>query len=592
MIDAEPCVDTIIDNIADTGPKMKISKEIWETKYAAYPGETHSDAMSRIAKSLEDNVEHGKALYDILSTMRFLPAGRIQAGAGSSRKVTMMNCFVSGVIEDSMQSIMQRASEAAETMRMGGGIGYDFSNIRPRGDLIKSMNSRASGPVSFMGIFDAICKTVASAGHRRGAQMATLRVSHPDIEEFIDAKRDNDTLTAFNISVAITDEFMNAVHQDNTFDLTFEGHVYKTVRARDLWDKIMLSTWDWAEPGVIFIDRMNKENNVSYAQEIISTNPCSEIPLQAYGACLLGSFNLVKYIRDEELTNTKYLDYIGLVNDIPHVVRMMDNVNDRTIYPLPEQQAEALKFRRIGIGVTGMANALELLGFTYGSDSYIQQQSSILRLIRDCCYRSSTELAGEKGSFPLLNRDKFLSSPFVLRLPSDIRELIKEHGIRNSHLLSLAPTGTISITADNVSSGIEPVFSHSYKRTIQTFDGPVVEDVEDYAYHYYGLKGKTANECSVMDHVKVAAHAQRYVDQSISKTCNVGDDVTFEEFKDVYLEAYHKGCKGVTTFRNAGKRYGVLVNKPSTTEATSDDEIDKTPTACYINPTTGKKECE
>lgn len=571
----------------DNGPTMKISKEIWSTKYAAHENETHSEAMTRIAQGLSDNPAHYEALVDILSKMRFLPAGRIQAGAGSGKKVTMMNCFVSGVIEDSMQSIMLRATEAAETMRMGGGIGYDFSNIRPRGDLIKSMNSRASGPVSFMGIFDAICKTVASAGHRRGAQMATLLVSHPDIEEFIDAKRDNNTLTAFNISVAVTDDFMNAVQLDTDFDLTFEGKVYKTVKARALWDKIMLSTWDWAEPGVIFIDRMNKENNVSYVQKIISTNPCSEIPLQAYGACLLGSFNLVKYVQ----RNAKTFDFSSLVEDIPHVVRMMDNVNDRTVYPLPEQRLEAMKFRRIGIGVTGMANALELLGCPYGSYAYLSLQSRILETIMIHSYLASVELAKEKGSFPLLDKDKFLASPFVSKLPECVKERIKEHGIRNSHLLSLAPTGTISITADNVSSGIEPVFSHSYNRTIQTFDGPIVEAVEDYAFHYYNVKGKTADECSVMDHVRVAAYAQQYVDQSISKTCNVGDDVTFEKFKDVYLYAYKMGCKGVTTFRNAGKRYGVLT-KPATTEPTSDDEIDKGPTACYINPTTGKKECE
>ena len=567
----------------DSGPSIPLSKEIWKMKYANGE-ETHSEAMERIAGALCDDEEHKQKMLPILKEMRFLPAGRVQAGAGSPRRVTLLNCFHSGEIYDSMDAIMKAAAEAAETMRMGGGVGFNFSNLRPRGDLIKSLDSKASGPVSFMAIFDAVCQTIASAGHRRGAMMGCLSVSHPDILEFIHAKRNSDKLKGFNVSVAVTDDFMEAVMNDTDFNLTFEGKVYKTIRARELWDEIMISTWDWAEPGILFLERYNKENNTWYAHTLLGTNPCGEIGLQGHGACLLGSFNLTKYV--EEIDGLRRINYDKLTRDIPLVVRMMDNVNDVSTFPLEAQKDEAKKYRRVGIGVTGMANALEYIGYPYASDAYVEEQTRILKTIRDNCYLTSVELAKEKGPFPKFDKDKFCQAVFIKTLPNKIQEEIKEHGVRNSHLLSVAPTGTVSLCADNISSGIEPVFSHSYNRTIQTFEGPKTEEVKDYAYRVWGLKGRTADECSVEDHLKVFAATQKFIDQSVSKTCNVGSDVTFDEFKNVYIDAYKMGCKGITTFRAAGKRYGVLNAEPKKEEDNNEAK------ACFYDPATGKRECE
>jgi ribonucleoside-diphosphate reductase alpha chain len=559
-------------------------------------GESFKEAMVRIANALKDNDEHYLQVKDILLNQRFLPAGRVQAAMGAPREVTAYNCFVSGTIKDSMDDIMEKAGEAAQTMRLGGGIGYDFSSLRPRGDHIASLDSRSSGPISFMGIFDAICKTIASAGHRRGAQMGVLRVDHPDIEEFIKAKNNSTTLTQFNVSVGITDEFMDAVIHDKMFDLKFEGRRYKTVRAKHLWDEILRSTWDWAEPGVLFIDTINKKNNLWYAETIAATNPCGEQPLPPYGACLLGSFNLTKYIYHTGFTFA--FDYEQLKHDIMPVVRAMDNVIDRTVYPLPQQKEEALSKRRMGLGVTGVANAGEALGYEYGSTQFLEWLEIVMTTIRDTAYRSSISLALEKGPFPLFKADKYIDSGFAKTLPEDIRRDIFNYGIRNSHLLSVAPTGTISLSADNVSSGIEPVFSHSYERTIQTFEGPVVEKVVDYGYREFGVKGKTADELSVFDHVKVLNLASKYVDSACSKTCNVGNDVTWDQFKDVYMQAYLGGASGCTTFRAAGKRYGILnaaavedvAEEPVVEE---DDFIEEgSGAACYFDLTTGRRTCE
>lgn len=510
------------------------------------------------------------------------------------------NCFVSGTIEDSGASIMKAATEAFDTMRMGGGIGYGFSHLRPRGAHIKTLNSRSSGPVSFMGIYDAICKTIASAGHRRGAQMGVLRVDHPDIEEFVRSKNNSTNLTNFNISVGITDEFMQAVVADTMFDLRFEGVVFKTVRAKALWEEILRSTWDWAEPGVLFIDTINKKNNLWYCEDIEATNPCGEQPLPPYGACLLGSFNLTKYIKtyDRDDGFNHYVDYDLLKTDIPHVIRAMDNVVDRAIYPLPQHEAEAKNKRRMGLGLTGVANTGEILGYPYGSEDFLEWLNEIMEFIRDEVYKASVSLAIEKGAFPAFEADKYLESGFAKTLPDDIRHLIKTCGIRNSHLLSIAPTGTISLSADNVSSGIEPVFSLWYDRTIETFDGSRVERVTDYAYREYGVKSRTADVVSVQDHVKVLNLASRYVDSACSKTCNVGEDITWEDFKDVYMQAWVGGASGCTTFRAAGKRFGIL-------QAAAVEDVAETPeedpgvlvtevegAACYIDPKTGIKTCE
>lgn len=580
----------------DYGPKISISEEIHAMKYRS-KGETFKEAMSRVANALKDNDEHFDTLKNILYNQRFLPAGRVQSAMGAPRRVTPYNCFVSMTIEDSMEGIMTAAHNAAKTMQMGGGIGYDFSTLRPRGALIKSLDSRSSGPMSFMGIFDAVCKTIASAGHRRGAQMGVLRVDHPDIEEFISAKNNSTELTQFNISVGVTDAFMQAVKNDTDFDLVFEGQVYKTVSATALWDQILRCTWDWAEPGILFIDRINQKNNLWYCEAIAATNPCGEQPLPPNGACLLGSFNLVKYIKHNG-DGTGYLfDFDALATDIPSVVRAMDNVVDRATYPLPAQEKEAKDKRRMGLGVTGVANAIEALGHEFGSKEFMDVLEKIMMTIRDGCYRASVELAIEKGPFPLYD-DALLDSGFAKTLPNEIYDLILKHGIRNSHLLSVAPTGTISLSADNVSSGIEPVFSHFYDRTIQTFDGPRVERIEDYGYRDFGVKGKTADELSVFDHVAVLNLASHYVDSACSKTCNVGDDVTWEEFKAVYMAAYDGGSSGCTTFRASGKRYGIL------NAATSEDVVEepvedpdstvdeKEGGACYFDPSTGLRSCE
>jgi ribonucleoside-diphosphate reductase alpha chain len=574
------------------GPKLPISEQIHKEKYRS-EGETFHEAMTRVAEALKDDEIHFEQFRSILDNQRFLPAGRVQSAMGAPRTVTPYNCFVSGTIEDSMEGIMDAAKEAAKTMQLGGGIGYDFSTLRPHGALIKSLDSRSSGPLSFMAIFDSVCHTIASAGHRRGAQMGVLRVDHPDIEKYIRAKNNSTDLTGFNISVGVTDAFMEAVKTNSQFDLVFEDRVYSTVNARALWDDILRSTWDWAEPGILFIDRINRKNNLHYCENIVATNPCGEQPLPPYGACLLGSFNLTKYVVQHD---GKYVFNMNMLKtDIPYVVRAMDNVVDRATYPLPQQEKQAKDTRRMGLGVTGVANAIEALGFDYGSDEFIRVFEDIMGTIRDICYETSVELAKEKGAFPLFKKE-YLDSEFAQTLPAKIRKSIAKHGIRNSHLLSVAPTGTISLSADNVSSGIEPVFSHFYDRTIQTFDGPTIERVDDYGYREFGIKGKTADELSVFDHVRVLNVASRYVDSACSKTCNVGDDVTWEQFKKVYMDAYEGGSSGCTTFRASGKRYGIL------NASASEDVVEDKPTekdnfieeggACYFDPATGLRKCE
>jgi len=531
-----------------------------------------------------------KEVYEKGEELVYCPSVPTTNSFSGEGGILLRNCFVSGRINDDFEDIMLKATEAGKTMRLGGGIGYDFSTLRPRNSLIRSLGSSASGPVSFMDIYDAICGTISSAGHRRGAQMGVLRVDHPDIEEFIHAKRNSDSLTRFNISVGITDDFMDAVLVGKQFNLKWRGKVYKTVGAVALWDSIMRSTWDWAEPGVLFIDRINRENNLYYCEEITATNPCGEQPLPAYGACLLGSFNLVKYVqRDGDYVT---FDMDKFRNDIPAVVRAMDNIVDNAIYPLPQQEEEAKNKRRMGLGVTGLANAIEVLGFPYGSDDFLRYTDYIMETLRNECYKTSVELAKEKGSFPLFDADKYCDGMFIKTLPAQIRDSIREHGIRNSHLLSIAPTGTISLSADNISSGIEPVFTHEYTRTIQTANGPIFEQVSDFAYREWGLKGKTANEVSVQEHVKVLVLCQKYVDSACSKTCNVGDEVTFDEFKNVYIDAYKGGAKGCTTFRAAGKRYGIL-NAGTSAEPEEQEYIDDEDEVqvCLIDPVTGQPTC-
>ncbi len=578
-------------NVEYAGPITSISEEIDAMKYRQ-EGESFDDKVKRMAGALNDTPEHQLELEDIFGNMRFLPAGRVQNAMGSRRITTAFNCFVSGVIEDNMKSIMKRAAEAAETMRKGGGIGYDFSRLRPRGDHINSLDSQSSGPVSFMGIFDAVCQTIASSGHRRGAQMGVLRIDHPDILDFIRAKRNSDKLTGFNISVGITDAFMEALDNNTEYELLFDGVVRGTLSAQMVWDEIMNSTWDWAEPGVLFIDRIQEMNNLWYCETIEATNPCGEQPLPPQGACLLGSFNLVKYL---DKSAGKYtFNFTQFKKDIPHVVRAMDNIIDRTIYPLKEQSDEAKDKRRMGLGVTALANAGELLGYPYASPEFLNWTEKVFACLRDNCYKASALLAKEKGAFPMY-RPEYLKSNFVRTLPASVKKEIREYGIRNSHLTSIAPTGTISLVADNVTGGIEPVFSHYYDRTIQTFEGPRVERVEDYAYSR-GVEGRTSSDISVQDHLAVLLLSQHYIDSACSKTCNVGDDVSYEDFKQVYVDAWKGGAKGCTTFRISGKRFGIFnetVEAEEKVSSTNEEMVEEKGKveACFIDPLTGQKEC-
>ncbi len=597
------------------GPTLPLSEKTHQDKYRS-EGEVFREAMNRVSHAMtdEDDDEHFYRFREILMRMMFMPGGRVQVAMGSTRYVTAHNCFVSGTIEDNFteeNGIMARANEAAKTMRMGGGIGYDFSTLRPRGDLIKSLQARSSGPVSFMTIYDAVCRCIASAGHRRGAQMAVLRVDHPDVEEFIRAKQKLDTLTGFNISLGITDEFMRAVKAGSYFDLRWDGRVYKTVDAKILWEMIMRSTWDWAEPGVLFIDRINEMNNLYYCENIAATNPCGEQPLPPYGACLLGSFNLTKFVKPKSsiditsISDTKpkqitewTFDWQSFINSIPPVVRAMDNVVDRAHYPLEEQKHEAISKRRMGLGITGLANAGEALGFPYGSDEFVEFEEKILSTLAQYCYEASAGLAAEKGAFPLFDKDKYLASEFIKTLPDHTQNMIRDYGIRNSHLLSIAPTGTISLCADNISSGVEPVFSHSYERTVQEFDGAITYQVEDYGARVFGVLGKTTEECSADDHLRVLAAAYKHVDSAVSKTCNVDPNMSWTDFKNIYIKAWETGCKGCTTFNPSGERGGVLVatkkEEPEIKDAPikSVSELDSVSLSCETDLLTGRRDCD
>jgi ribonucleoside-diphosphate reductase alpha chain len=871
------------------GPTLPISEEVHSQKYRG-EGESFEEAMIRVAGALADDEQHFTKFLNILMDMRDMPAGRVQAAMGSPKRITPYNCFVSQTIFDSMDSIMDALRNAAETMRLGGGIGYDFSRLRPEGDRIVSLGSTSSGPVSFMDIFDSLCKTIMSAGHRRGAMMGVLRVDHPDIEKFIRAKQTLGRLTQFNISVGITDEFMQAVIKGDGFDLKFEGRVYQRIDAAMLWEEIMRSTWNYAEPGVLFLDRINEYNNLYYCEELEATNPCvsgdteiltkkygyrqiqhalneeievwngyqwstvmpevtgfsqdmsrisfndgselrctkyhkfilddgtrvkakdlkegdrltkhnwpviegdmqyaemyrqgffsgdgwttgnrsyiglygekkklanlmayktckeynitggyegtdttetklylylgtdlrfsktfvppidwtlrcrldwlaglmdsdgctvcsensisvqvsskdrdflhhvkrmlncmgttgtlapmkdcwrlsisssnlkvlqelglvtyrldlsgndpqrdasrfvtvnnieddgrcavvycfnepenhsgifggvltaqcGEQPLPPYGACLLGSSNLTKYVKVDN-NGKRYFDFGQFKNDIPVIVRAMDNIVDRAIYPLPEQEEEARSKRRMGLGITGLANAGESLGLPYGTPRFVKFTESVMHMLTNEAYKASALLAKEKGVFPLYDKEKYLASKFIKTLDEDTQKLIARHGIRNSHLISIAPTGTISLAADNISSGGEPVFALTYNRTINTLRGTVVEEVSDYAFREWGVKGKTTVELTADDHLNVLMALQKYVDSAVSKTCNVDPNMPWDEFKEIYIKAWKGGCKGITTYNPEGKREGVL-NVTEETEGA----------ACWINPD-GSKSCE
>lgn len=545
-----------------------IAEQIWDMKYRFKTADDEpidacvEESWRRVAKDLarveaEPDIWEEK-FYAALEDFKFLPAGRIAAGAGTQRKVTLFNCFVMGTVPDDMGGIFDMLKEAALTMQQGGGIGYDFSTIRPKGALVKGVAADASGPLSFMDVWDSMCRTIMSAGSRRGAMMATLRCDHPDIEDFIAAKSDPARLRMFNVSVLVTDPFMAAVKADDDWDLVFEGRIYKTLSARKLWDQIMQSTYEFAEPGVIFIDRINQANNLSYCETIAATNPCGEQPLPPYGACLLGSINLARLV-EAPFERGAQLSAAALQDLVATAVRMMDNVVDASNFPLEAQALEARNKRRIGLGVTGLADALLMLGLRYGSEAAARQTEDWLHAIARAAYLASVQLAKEKGAFPLFEADPYLASGAMQGMDEDVRAEIATHGIRNALLTSIAPTGTISLYAGNVSSGIEPVFAYAYTRKVLQKDGSrSEEEVVDYAVQMWRDKFGdaelpdyfvNAQTLAPKDHVKMQAAAQKWVDSSISKTINCPEDISFEAFKEVYSAAYESGCKGCTTYR-------------------------------------------
>jgi len=576
-----------IEDLLTALPEQEVTIDVLREKYAKGDEASAHDIRVRVARALasvepSERQQHWEGEFLWAMENGFVPAGRINSAAGTEIRATLINCFVQpigdavwGHDEHGTPGIYAALQEAAETMRRGGGVGYDFSSIRPRGALVKGTLSRASGPVSYMRVFDKSCETLESAGSRRGAQMGVMRVDHPDVEEFINAKNDG-SLSNFNMSVAVTDAFMRAVEADASFDLVHAvqpfdaaGHcqrvdgawIYRTVRARELWDQIMRSTYDHAEPGVIFIDRVNRDNNLSYCETIAASNPCGEQFLPPYGCCDLGSMNLTRFIVDP-FGDAPAFDYERFRRAVAISVRALDNVLDLTLWPLQAQEREAQSKRRIGLGFTGLGNALTMMKLRYDSEAGRAFAAGIAQTMRDVAYDASVALAQERGAFPLFDAEKYLAEPHAAsRLPVELRQRIREHGIRNSHLLSIAPTGTISIAfAGNASGGIEPAFSWTYTRRKRMPDGSRQEyEVEDFAYRLWRHLGHdvtalpdyfvSAMQINALDHMRMSAAVQPFVDSAISKTVNVAEDYPYDEFKSLYLEAWRGGLKGITTYR-------------------------------------------
>ncbi len=570
-----------------------VSERIWQAKYR-FRGDGDSQEAGvngtwrRVANAVaaveDDPAAWASRFYGVLNGFRFLPGGRILAGAGTGRQVTLFNCFVMNTIEDSVDGIFEALKQGALTMQQGGGVGYDFSTLRPAGTYAPTVGNVASGPVSFMRIWDSMCATILSTGARRGAMMATLRCDHPDIEKFIDAKKDARELRRFNLSVLVSDAFMRAVSRNESWPLVFpleesgreaagaeilelpwsgsdrsvRCRVLKRIAAQSLWRRLMRANYDYAEPGVLFIDRINRENPLSYRERISATNPCGEVPLPPYGACNLGSINLARFVV-QPFTENAHLDLDAIEQTTKIAVRFLDNVIDVSRYPLEAQKAQAAGTRRIGLGITALADALAMLGLRYDSEAGREHATNCMRAVCHAAYRASVVLAREKGTFPFLDRDAHLRGAFVRALPADIVDGIAGFGLRNSHLLAIAPTGSISLLANNVSSGVEPIFDLNFSRRVLAPDGTYSEHaIDDYAWWMWtASRGEaetpeffgTAKQIAPGDHLAMQAALQPYVDQAISKTVNVHEDIAFADFERLYLRAFELGLKGCTTYR-------------------------------------------
>lgn len=604
------------------GPRTSFGQAIHAAKYRA-PEENFDDYCVRYSRAVSDNERDFRRTLQYTRSQELLPAGRQQHSMGRPYLTTAFNCFVGGIIPDSFEGIMDSLKEGGMTLRTGGGVGWDFSTLRPDGEPIRGLGhgSFSSGPISFMKIWSEMCETILTAGHRRGAMMGVLDIHHPDILKFITAKKDGTTLKNFNISVAVSDRFMEALYDDGLYSLEFQGTKFADARATDVWAILMENNWDWAEPGILFMDRINERNPLKYCETISATNPCGEQPLPPYGACLLGSINLPKLLRPKHTQSSIHLmragvisinearrdisiqyevDYEKLADVVDCAVRAFDNVIDRTNFPLEAQRREALDKRRMGLGYTGMANCLEILGYTYGSPGYLEMQKGIGLEITIQAYKSSIKLAKEKGAFPLFDADEYCEGWFVNNVIPELKDDIRRFGLRNGLLTSQAPTGTISMAADNVSSGIEPPFSLKTKFTLHMpgrDQGLIELEGTDYAFEFFGVRGKTSGEVTAEEHIDVLCTAQSTTDSAVSKTCNVegqvageGPGMGFEDFKRLYLRAWEGGAKGCTTFNKNGKRQGVRESLDQ--EAAASNFVQQDGAACFIDPNNGTRSCD
>jgi len=573
-----------------SSPEAALSRFVWETRYrdpTAYPAEVDlAHTWKRVARAVSE-VERNPSLWNerflnVLSDFRFLPGGRVLAGAGTQRKVTLSNCFVMGLIDDSIDGIFQALKEGALTIQQGGGVGYDFSTIRPRGTRARTSGATASGPVSFMYVWDAMCGTMQGTGARGGAMMATLRCDHPDIEAFVDTKRAPDVLSHFNLSVQVTEQFMQAVMSDQEWPLMFpdpEGtiertwsgglapvpcRVHRVISARGLWRRLCDAAYDCAEPGVLFVDRINGDNNLSYCEQLTATNPCGEEPLPPYGSCNLGSINLAAFVVDP-FTATARLDEERIQDTARLAVRFLDNAVEISTFPLNEQREQARHTRRVGLGLTGLADVLAMLGLRYDSEPARSSAAHVMRIIRDSAYEASVDLARERGAFPAFRAEAYVSRPFIASLPPPLQAEIARHGTRNSHLLAIAPAGSISLLARNVSSGIEPMFGIETLHRVRQADGGHRNfQVTNHAYAEWcarqGGSGAAkpgffveADSIAPRDHLLMQAAIAPYVDGAVSKTISLPRDFPMASVPEIFETAHLLGLKGCTVFRTGSR---------------------------------------